>query len=166
MSPLDRLLSRAALLKVALLLICAVMVSQTGCVDAPAEEPPPALEAVEGPPICDTVRVDVWVRFWRDGQELACDQVVTEGYQLEAGILGEAFDLDVALGWCAAQVQPDRRRRVGTSVWTITNAAAGRNLAVRATGPDGSVEHTLMTTACGRTGSQALSIVLPPTRGI
>lgn len=160
----DRALSVASLIKVGLLLVaaCLIAAGTTGCVEPPEEEDDLAdvAEPVEAA-TCE-IRVDLWVRFWRNGHEVSCAQAIADGYQLEAGVLGEGYSLTVARGWCQAAVQPDPRQRVGTGVFTVTNAVAGRNLAVRV---GRSVEHVVPVTACGATGSHTLSIVLPPPRG-
>ena len=152
----DRVLSVASLIKIALLLACAglIVTGAAGCVEpAPLEEEVAADVAEIG--ACAPVRVDAWVRFFRDGEELSCAQVVAEGYELEASVLGGA-GLATVRGWCSAQVQPNPARRIGTGVWSITNGVGGANLAVRVTGS--SVEHSIPITACGRTGSVMLTI--------
>lgn len=160
----DRVLSLAAVSKIVLLLTCAALIAggATGCADPdPLEESAAVATADAELGACDPVRVDLWVRFWRDGEEVSCAQAVADGFDVEAGILGGQL-LTTQRGWCASQVQTDPARRIGTGVWTITNGVAGRNLSAWVTG--GYEEHTIPITQCGRTGSVMLSIVLPGVR--
>lgn len=100
----------------------------TGCDnELPEPEPVPEPRACRGP-----VQTVLWVRYWRQGQEVTCDAVEESGITVARGSqLGGLALTQLTLSACFTKLDPDVSRRTHSGVY-LFNAWAGLNYKVTA----------------------------------